>query len=252
MNNANFINKRDKSLMSSDSYEDDCATCATDESEFGDNTSNDSERHSHSDYPLTPSTSSPTPKDDDPTRRPPPQSKKNVDANPFSTQSLDLKRHPLPPPRGESSSMASKRKAKDKGGHGGSKLKTKKTGEKGARTKVACQACRERKAKCSGDEVCSRCVQFNLVCEYEEIKRRSPSPKSSSRGKISHTDFIPLQNVPDLKDETHDRTSSEIGPEGYLTPDSGTRSLEEEEVDDVGEEAGRRFDREGKKKAREQ
>ncbi|WVQ66544.1 uncharacterized protein L199_004726 [Kwoniella botswanensis] len=249
MNNANFINKRDKSLTSSDSHEDDCAT---DESEFGGNTSNNSERHSHSDYPLTPPTSSPTPEDDDPPRRHPPQSNKNVDANPFSTKSLDLRRLPLPPSGGESTSMASKRKAKDKGDHRGSKLKTKKTGEKGARTKVACQACRERKAKCSGDEVCSRCLQFNLVCEYEEIRRRSPSPKSSSRGKISHTDFIPHQNVPEVKDETHDRTRSEIGPEGYLTPESGDRSLEEEEVDDVGEEAGRRFDREGKKKAREQ
>ncbi|OCF61727.1 hypothetical protein L486_01387 [Kwoniella mangroviensis CBS 10435] len=298
MNNANFVNKRDKSLMSGDGNEDDCAT---DQSIFGDSTSTSSERPFNPDYPFTPPTSSPTPEDDDPSpRRPASKPKQNLDANPFSTESLDLSRLPLPPQGGESSSMASKRKAKDQNYHRGSTPKAKKTGEKGVRTKVACQACRARKAKCSGGEVCSRCEQLKLSCEYEEIKRRSPSPspRSSNRDILNRSNFIPIQNVSGVKseaeagpshpakiftmtnrpsgdrhsersraifwkpqvphrplgvDDRDDARSSAVGPGGLITPTSGPESLDDdEEEDDNGAGHARQFDREGKRKAKDQ
>ncbi|EIN07105.1 hypothetical protein PUNSTDRAFT_144661 [Punctularia strigosozonata HHB-11173 SS5] len=56
------------------------------------------------------------------------------------------------------------------------------------RTRIACETCRTRKAKCSGDEpTCERCTQRGLTCVYvRERKPRGPG-RHSSRGAQDHT-----------------------------------------------------------------
>ncbi|KAF7368748.1 hypothetical protein MVEN_00199700 [Mycena venus] len=56
------------------------------------------------------------------------------------------------------------------------------------RTSQACEKCRARKAKCSGDHPsCARCLARGLPCQYAEVGRvRGPNkPKSSRSGSIS-------------------------------------------------------------------
>ena len=49
---------------------------------------------------------------------------------------------------------------------------------------MACQACRQRKVKCSGDEPCKQCSRLSLVCQYAARSPNSRSRKWITRGEI--------------------------------------------------------------------
>lgn len=60
------------------------------------------------------------------------------------------------------------------------------------RTAIACRHCRQRKAKCSGDQpACSRCAYSGRKCVYPDERRPQPSGKPSRPAKAprkSHSD----------------------------------------------------------------
>ncbi|CAG8694068.1 21798_t:CDS:1 [Cetraspora pellucida] len=51
---------------------------------------------------------------------------------------------------------------------------------------LACTSCRDKKEKCSGEEVCANCKRHNRKCIYvQPIKKRGPKPKSAEKPLIT-------------------------------------------------------------------
>lgn len=51
---------------------------------------------------------------------------------------------------------------------------------------LACTSCRDKKEKCSGEEVCANCKRHNRECIYiQPIKKRGPKPKSAGKPLIT-------------------------------------------------------------------
>ncbi|CAG8657897.1 871_t:CDS:1, partial [Dentiscutata erythropus] len=46
--------------------------------------------------------------------------------------------------------------------------------------KLACTSCKKAHAKCSGHSICERCINRNLICEYEQSGRKR-GPKSKKQ-----------------------------------------------------------------------
>ncbi|KAF8226780.1 hypothetical protein L208DRAFT_797360 [Tricholoma matsutake] len=60
------------------------------------------------------------------------------------------------------------------------------------RTAQACDKCRERKTKCSGDHpVCSRCTTRGLICQYSSREPRPRGPSKARSRTISSLDLHP-------------------------------------------------------------
>ncbi|KAI0824963.1 hypothetical protein BC628DRAFT_1419700 [Trametes gibbosa] len=82
---------------------------------------------------------------------------------------------------------------------------------KNRRTQKACNRCRQRKAKCSGDRPsCARCVARGYICEYAEEDKRPAADPSRSRHRDSHPRREPSEEPSD-----HAECSS---PEGDFPP----------------------------------
>ncbi|RIB29864.1 hypothetical protein C2G38_2055558 [Gigaspora rosea] len=46
---------------------------------------------------------------------------------------------------------------------------------------LACTNCRKSHARCSGNPICERCVNRNLICEYKKSgRKRGPKSKKQS------------------------------------------------------------------------
>ncbi|CAG8679771.1 12836_t:CDS:2 [Dentiscutata erythropus] len=51
---------------------------------------------------------------------------------------------------------------------------------------LACTSCRDRKEKCSGEEICANCKRHNRECVYiKPTKKRGPKPKSDRKPLIT-------------------------------------------------------------------
>ncbi|RDB21527.1 Xylanolytic transcriptional activator xlnR [Hypsizygus marmoreus] len=87
------------------------------------------------------------------------------------------------------------------------------------RTVQACDKCRERKTKCSGDHpVCHRCATRGLICQYSSREPRTRGPsKARLRNAVSTTDLHALSS--------HVRSSSQT-MQG-LDTESQTRLLQQ-------------------------
>ncbi|KAI0757720.1 hypothetical protein C8Q80DRAFT_117940 [Daedaleopsis nitida] len=55
------------------------------------------------------------------------------------------------------------------------------------RTQHACDACRKRKAKCSGHGRCKRCVTRNLACNYGERNMRGPNKRKRAEAELDNS-----------------------------------------------------------------
>lgn len=55
------------------------------------------------------------------------------------------------------------------------------SGDGGPRTTYACDICRKRKTKCSGEVPCSYCVRHGLECLYTYVKKKRAAYKKSSK-----------------------------------------------------------------------
>lgn len=80
------------------------------------------------------------------------------------------------------------------------KLKEKKP----ARITIACNACRSRKQKCSGQKpVCEQCLEFNRPCNWPEQLRRGPEKgyAEALENRLQLTESILLNLLPHLSDE---------------------------------------------------
>ncbi|KAL1956979.1 hypothetical protein VTO42DRAFT_6468 [Malbranchea cinnamomea] len=74
---------------------------------------------------------------------------------------------------------------------------------------AACDECRQRKLKCSGEQSgCSRCVKQNLICHYSIQKQMGRPPKASRRSAVQD---------PQVPSEFQQPSAEQMVP--YLAPD---------------------------------
>ena len=52
------------------------------------------------------------------------------------------------------------------------------------RTKLACDACRQRKVRCNGEQKCQQCIHLGLKCQYDPFISESKSRKIRPRGHV--------------------------------------------------------------------
>jgi len=75
---------------------------------------------------------------------------------------------------------------------------------KPGRITIACNACRSRKQKCSGEKpVCEQCLEYNRPCNWPEQLRRGPEKgyAEALENRLQLTESILLNLLPHVSDE---------------------------------------------------